>query len=84
MSDKEIIYRQDVIRKNTTLNYLTYPTAKYRVRVIYDENKNGIWDTGNVFTRQQPEKTWTFEKIISLRPNWDLEESMIIPKLDPD
>ncbi|MBC7759357.1 MAG: Ig-like domain-containing protein [Phormidesmis sp. FL-bin-119] len=84
MSDKEIIYRQDVIHKNTTLNYLTYPTAKYRVRVIYDENKNGFWDTGNVFTRQQPEKTWTFEKIISLRPNWDLEESMIIPKLDPD
>ena len=84
MSDKETIYRQDVIRKNTTLNYLTYPTAKYRVRAIYDENKNGIWDTGNVFTRQQPEKTWTFEKIISLRPNWDLEESMVIPKLDPD
>lgn len=84
MSDKETIYRQDVIHKNTTLNYLTYPTAKYRVRVVYDENKNGIWDTGDVFKRKQPENTWTFEKIISLRPNWDLEETMIIPKLDPD
>ena len=84
MGDKETIYRQDVISKKTTLNYLTYPTAKYRVRVIYDENKNGIWDTGDVFTRKQPEKTWTFEKIISLRPNWDLEESIVIPKPDPD
>ncbi len=84
MSDKETIYRQDVINKNTTLNYLTYPTAKYRVRIIFDKNKNGIWDTGNVFTRQQPEETWTFDQIISLRPNWDLEETIIIPKLTPD
>ncbi len=84
MGDKETIYRQDVITKNTTLNYLTYPTSKYRIRVIYDENKNGIWDTGNVYTGQQPETTWTFEKIISLRPNWDLEETMSIPKLTPE
>lgn len=84
MGDKETIYRQDVIAKNTTLNYLTYPTSKYRVRVIYDENKNGIWDTGNVYTKQQPEKTWTFEKVISLRPNWDLEEVMVIPKANPE
>lgn len=84
MGEKETIYRQDVITKNTTLNYLTYPTSKYRVRVIYDANKNGIWDTGNVFSLQQPEKTWTFEKIISLRPNWDLEELMVIPKPNPE
>jgi hypothetical protein len=84
MDDKETIYRQDLITKNTTINYLTYPTAKYRVRVIYDENKNGIWDTGNVYTKHQPEKTWTFEKIISLRPNWDLEETMVIPKPGPE
>ncbi len=84
MDEKETVYRQDVITKNTTLNYLTYPTAKYRVRVIYDANKNGIWDTGNVFTTQQPEKTWTFDKVISLRPNWDLEELMVIPKPSPE
>ncbi len=84
MDDKETVYRQDIISKNTTLNYLTYPTSKYRVRVIYDENKNGVWDTGNVFTKTQPEKTWTYDKIISLRPNWDLEETMVIPKSGPE
>lgn len=84
MGDKEDILRQDVITKNSTLNYLTYPTSKYRIRVIYDENKNGIWDTGNVYTKQHPEKAWTFEKTISLRPNWDLEETIIIPKPSPE
>ncbi len=83
MDEKESVYRQDIITENTTLNYLTYPTSKYRIRVIYDENKNGIWDTGDVYEKQQPEKTWTFDKIISLRPNWDLEETLAIPKPDP-
>lgn len=80
LGEKENIFRQDVVTKNTVLNYTTYPTAKYHIRVIYDENSNGQWDTGNILTKQQPEKTWTFEKEISLRPNWDLEETVIIPK----
>lgn len=77
--ENETIQKQDVISKNTTLIYTTYPTANYRIRVIYDENKNGRWDTGSVRNKQQPEKSWTFEKVIALRPNWDLEESMVIP-----
>lgn len=80
LNEGETIFRQDLITKNTVLNYTTYPTAKYKIRVIYDENGNGQWDTGNVVTKKQPEKTWTFEKVISLRPNWDLEETLIIPK----
>ena len=61
------------------LNYTRYPTAKYKIRVIYDENNNGEWDTGNIILKRQPENTWTFEKTISLRPNWDLEEIVTIP-----
>jgi hypothetical protein len=83
MDDKETVYRQDIISEDTTLNYLSYPTSKYRIRVIYDENKNGVWDTGDVYETRQPEKSWTFDKVISLRPNWDLEEILIIPKPDP-
>lgn len=79
MGEKETVYRQDIISTNTTLAYASYPTAKYRIRVIYDDNKNGQWDTGNVRIKKQPEKTWTSDKIITLRPNWDLEETLTIP-----
>lgn len=80
LNEKDEILKQDKVIKNTVLNYTSYPTAKYYLRVIYDENKNGQWDTGNLRAKKQPEKTWTFDKIISLRPNWDLEENMVIPK----
>lgn len=82
LGDKDNILKQDHINKNAVLNYIRYPTAKYYIRVIYDENKNGQWDTGNLKEGKQPEKTWTFDKLISLRPNWDLEENVIIPKPD--
>jgi len=79
LNERKEILKQNSIKKNTLLNYLRYPTAKYLIRVIYDDNSNGEWDTGNIKENKQPEKSWNFDKIISLRPNWDLEENLIIP-----
>lgn len=79
LNERKEVLRQNSVKKNTLLNYIRYPTAKYLIRVIYDDNSNGEWDTGNVKEGRQPEKTWNFDKTISLRPNWDLEENLIIP-----
>lgn len=80
LNDQENVLREDKISKNTQLNYLRYPTAKYHIRVVYDENKNGKWDTGDLRSKMQPEKTWNFDKDLTLRPNWDLEEKVVIPQ----
>ncbi|NEU09127.1 hypothetical protein GZH53_12445 [Flavihumibacter sp. R14] len=74
------VIRTDLIKKDTVINYMRYPTAKYNVRVVYDENKNGTWDTGSIKLRRQPEHIWKFDKVLTLRPNWDLEEKVVIPK----
>ena len=79
LNERKEVLRQNSVKKNTLLNYIRYPTAKYLIRVIYDDNASGEWDTGNVKEGRQPEKTWNFEKTISLRPNWDLEENLVIP-----
>lgn len=79
LNERKDVLKQNSIKKNTLLNYIRYPTAKYLIRIIYDDNANGEWDTGNVKEGRQPEKTWNFDKTISLRPNWDLEENVIIP-----
>ncbi|MEO8793828.1 MAG: Ig-like domain-containing domain [Daejeonella sp.] len=79
LNEQDVILKSDQIKSNTTLNYFKFPTAKYHIRVVYDINKNGKWDTGRVKTREQPEVIWNFDKILTLRPNWDLEEKMTIP-----
>jgi hypothetical protein len=77
--DKNVLHR-DAILKGTTLVYKNYPIGKYTVRVIYDDNKNGKWDSGNVKKRTQPENVWIYSKTITLRSNWEAEEPIDIPK----
>ncbi|GAA4928328.1 Ig-like domain-containing protein [Mucilaginibacter defluvii] len=78
--DEKTILRSDVITKSTSVVYNNYINGKYRVKVIYDANKNGRWDSGNVKEGRQPENIWLYDKEITLRPNWDAEEAISIPK----
>jgi len=80
LSDQKMILRSDVIRKNTTLHYLNYLAARYRVRVVYDDNGNGKWDSGNVKQKTQPENVWVDEATITLRPNWEQDIPITVPK----
>ena len=80
LNSEDKLLRTDKVTRDTTINYIRYPTAKYNVRVVYDENNNEVWDTGSVKLRRQPEKIWNFNKPLTLRPNWDLEEKIVIPK----
>jgi hypothetical protein len=77
--DKKVI-QSDPIVKNTSLVYKGILAAKYYVRVIYDDNKNGKWDSGNVRQKRQPENAWLNDKLITLRPNWEAEETVTVPK----
>jgi hypothetical protein len=46
----------------------------YQLRILYDANGNGRWDTGQFFgTRRQPEKVQPLDKKISIKPGWTNE-----------
>ena len=51
--------------------------SRFMVRVIYDDNKNGYWDTGNFLKKIQPEKVYYFSLIIEARSNWEVVETLI-------
>jgi hypothetical protein len=80
LNDQKTILQSNAITKSTSLVYKNYLTGKYMVRVIYDENRNGKWDSGNVHLKKQPENIWINEKEITLRPNWEAEEPITVPK----
>jgi hypothetical protein len=68
------------IPKSGIINFKNFPTGRYRVRIIFDKNKNGKWDTGSVRERRQPEYVWNYEKELTIRANWDIEETITVPK----
>ncbi|MBK6962546.1 MAG: Ig-like domain-containing protein [Bacteroidales bacterium] len=79
LGDKEKVLEQQVISENTTLDFRYLRPGKYRIKVIYDENRNGLWDTGNYLKKRQPEYVNYHPKEFELRANWTLEEDWTIP-----
>jgi hypothetical protein len=47
---------------------------KYKIKAIYDHNKNDHWDTGDYLKKVQPEEVIFFPKVIEIRSNWEVEE----------
>ncbi len=72
--------RADRITKNTSLVYKNFSVGKYNVRVVYDTNRNGKWDTGSLKENRQPENIWVHPKMMILRPNFESEDTVDIPK----
>ncbi len=52
--------------------------GKYLVRVIFDTNKNGRWDTGSYLKKRQPEKVSYYPSVIEMRANWESVETFVI------
>ena len=45
--------------------------GSYRVRLIYDTNNNGKWDSGKYADKRQPEKVVFFPQNIDIKPAFD-------------
>jgi hypothetical protein len=69
-----------VVKRDTTVRFANYKAGKYWLRITYDTNKNGVWDTGNVKLGLQPERIWNEPKELSIRALWERNETVTIPK----
>ena len=78
LGDKEKLMEQYSINNDTTLNFSYLIPKTYTIKVIFDNNRNGRWDTGNYLKKIQPEKVDYFTKPLELRANWSIEEEWVI------
>lgn len=72
----ELLQNERVVKRsvsNTSLILDSLLVGNYEVRIIKDENNNGVWDTGNLINRMQAEVITYFPEKIQIRENWDLE-----------
>jgi hypothetical protein len=48
--------------------------GEYELRILYDTNKNGVWDPGQFFGKhKQPEIIKPISRKVTVRPNWNNE-----------
>ena len=51
-----------------------FEPGDYELRILLDQNKNGIWDPGEFFGKhRQPEKVLTISRRLEVKANWDNE-----------
>jgi hypothetical protein len=50
-----------------------YRPGSYDIRILFDSNKNGVWDPGKFYfgEKRQPEIVYLYPKQIAIRANWD-------------
>lgn len=58
-------------------NHLT--PGEYYFKILIDENENEHWDTGDFFSKKQPEKALVYPAVLNVRAMWDLDETWVLP-----
>ena len=66
---------KEVKTNDGTAKFLYLNEKGYYLKVIVDENGNGIWDTGEFDSLLQPERVFYYPKEISCRAKWDITET---------
>lgn len=57
--------------KNSTVNFNLVKPGDYYIRMIYDFNANGRWDTGNFLEGRKAEPVLYESRLVNIRANWD-------------
>ena len=65
--------------KETQLNFNSLKPGKYDLRILVDENENGIWDSANFVDSIFAEPVYLYDKKIEVRPLWEIRETWKIP-----
>lgn len=76
--NKGKIIAEHYTEEENSVEFMYLNPAIYMIRIIYDSNKNGIWDTGNYLRKIQPEKVVYYPEPIDVRANWDIEQAFIL------
>ena len=73
-ADEKVIVEKTIDKNGSVLFDYLMP-EKYRLKVIYDKNGNGKWNTGSYQDKVQPERVLYYNEVVKVRSNWEAEYS---------
>jgi len=73
LGENESLVKEKYVSQNSIITFDYLEPKKYLLKIIYDDNNNRHWDTGNYLRKIQPEKVKYYTGDINVRSNWDVE-----------
>lgn len=70
-SNDEKVLQEKKINGDGMVTFEYIAPEKYKIKVIYDENEDGKWNTGSYQDKHQPERVAYINEVIKVRSNWD-------------
>ena len=80
LNNKREVLQTNILHQTGTITYPNLAAGGYKIKAIEDRNGNGVWDTGNYRQKRQPERVFYFDKAITVRGYWELEEEWEIER----
>ncbi|NOX84836.1 MAG: Ig-like domain-containing protein [Chlorobi bacterium] len=74
MTDKEKVKREVYFSSDTTFTFNYLAPGDIILKVIYDANGNRKWDSGNFIYKIEPEWVDFYDKKVTIRANWEVQE----------
>jgi len=81
ITEKGALETQRFTSESTAFSFEDLQPKTYFVRIIFDENNNKKWDTGNFLKKIQPEKVYYYPVEIKLKANWTINEVIDVSSL---
>ena len=79
------ILASDYSEGNTKLEFNHIEPDSFTIRIIYDDNKNKVYDAGNYLEKQYAEEVNYLQEGFDVRANWDWQQTFDLSKqYDPD
>ncbi len=76
VNEKEMVIRDTVVTgKSPRIDMRYLLPGTYRLKAIEDCNANVQWDSGHYLQNISPERVAYFSESVTVRPNWDIENS---------
>ena len=77
-TDKGEVVESSVTKEMSPVDFKDVTPGIYSLRVIFDTNNNGIYDSGNYLAKTQPERVSYASKQVEVRAGWDTIEEFIL------
>lgn len=84
INDKEEVIKEQFASlslsssNSVTIDMSDIAPGTYLAKIIYDDNKNKKWDSGNLILKQQPERVIIHPKQMKILSDWEIEEEISI------
>ncbi|MEP6804022.1 MAG: Ig-like domain-containing protein, partial [Flavobacterium sp.] len=72
----DVVYATDYSEGKTKIEFNLMVPEKFTIRIIYDDNKNKMYDSGDFLNKKYAEEVFYFQSDVDVRTNWDVDQAI--------